>query len=255
MLRLDPSRFRTFAVDLDGVVTNTAAAHASAWKRLFDELLARHAVSRPWQPFDLDRDYRDYVDGKPRRDGLRDFLRSRGMAVIEGSPDARPEAETVHGLSARKNQYLRESLARDGVAAYPDAVSLLHDARRQGIQLAVVGASENCAAVLAAARLADLFDVRVDGVELARLRLRGKPAPDAFLEAVRRLGVAPDRAVVFEDAVAGVQAGRAAAFGLVIGVDRAGHGEALRAGGADVVVTTLDEIEPRRDDARMEQER
>lgn len=252
---LDPSRFPAFAFDLDGVVTNTAAVHATAWKRLFDELLARHAGDHPWRPFDLDREYRTCVDGKPRRDGLRDFLRTRSIAVPEGAPDDGPEVETVHGLAARKNQYLLERLARDGVTVYPDAIALLHEAKSLGVRLAVVSASENCASVLAAARLTALFDVRIDGVELARLHLRGKPAPDAFLEAARRLGVEPSRAVVFEDALAGVQAGRAGGFGLVIGVDRGGHGEVLRAGGADVVVTTLDAIEVRRGVPRVEQTR
>jgi len=251
MLKLDLSRFPAFVFDLDGVVTNTAAVHARAWKRLFDELLARRAGGRPWRPFDLDLEYRAYVDGKPRRDGLRGFLGARGIAIPEGTPDDTADTETINGLAARKNQYVLESLARHGVAVYPDARDLLHEARALGVRLAVVSASENCAAVLAAARMTDRFDVRIDGIELARLHLRGKPAPDSFLEAARRLGVEPRRAVVFEDALAGVQAGRAGGFGLVIGVDRGGQGNALRDGGADVVVTSL-AIDLSRTDTRTE---
>ena len=252
MLRIEISRFSVFVVDLDGVVTKTAVVHAAAWKRLLDELLARTASGQRWQPFDLDRDYREYVDGKPRRDGLRDFLAARGISVPEGTPADSADVDTIHGLAKHKNRYVLESLSRGGVGVYADALGLLQNARAMAVRLAVVTASENCSAVLAAAHLGGLFDVQIDGHDLARLGLRGKPAPDSFLEAARRLGSEPRCAVVLEDAIAGVQAGRAGGFGLVIGVDRVGHGDALRDAGADVVVTSLAEIELVRGDSGAE---
>lgn len=245
-MRLDPRQFPAFAVDLDGVVTQTAGIHAAAWKRLFDDLQL---------PFDIDTDYRTYVDGKLRRDGLRSFLAARGVSRPEGAADDTPEIETIHGLAARKNRYVLDMLARERVPVHPDAIRLLHSARSRGVRLAVVTASENCAAVLASARLSELFDARVDGVEVARLGLRGKPAPDSFVEAARRLGTSPEHTAVFEDAVAGVQAAKTGGFGLVVGVDRAGQTEALRRARADVVVTSLDEIELRDEDANPEARR
>jgi alpha,alpha-trehalase len=228
--------------DLDGVVTQTAAVHAAAWKRLFDEFLARRAKGTFWQPFDVDADYRTYVDGKPRRDGVRSFLQARGLSLSEGTSSDDPKVETIHGLAERKNAYVLAHLARDGVQTYEAATALIRDARGRGFRTAVVSASENCAAVLRAAGLETLFDVRVDGTDLDRLGLRGKPAPDTFLEAARRLGVSAARAVVFEDAMAGVQAGHAGGFALVVGVDRVGQADALRRHGADVVVTRLSDI-------------
>ena len=240
---IDRHRIDALLFDLDGVVTRTAVVHAAAWKRLFDEFLRRRASRRPWQPFDIERDYRTYVDGKPRRDGVRSFLQSRGLVLPEGTRDDGPEADTIRGLSERKNGYVLAHLAERGVEPYEAAVTVIREARARGFKTAVVSASENCAAVLAAADLAELFDVRVDGTDITRLGLRGKPAPDTFLEAARRLGVQPARAVVLEDAIAGVQAGRAGGFALVVGVDRVGHAEALRRNGADVVVTRLSELE------------
>lgn len=233
-MRIDPLRFPAFAFDLDGVVTQTAGIHAAAWKRLFDDLQL---------PFDVERDYRAYVDGKPRRDGLRSFLAARDVSLPEGTARDTPEIATIHGLAARKNRYVLDALARDRVPVHPDAVRLLHSARSRGVRLAIVTASENCAAVLASARLTELFDARIDGVEVARLGLRGKPAPDSFVEAAQRLGTSPDQTVVFEDSIAGVQAASRGGFGLVVGVDRTGQGDALRRAGASVVVTSLDEIE------------
>jgi alpha,alpha-trehalase len=252
VLVIDLTRFDAFAFDLDGVVTKTAAVHAAAWKRSFDELLERLARGETWEPFDLEHEYRTYVDGKPRRDGIRSFLASRGISLPEGNPGDRSEANTLHGLAVRKNRYFLDHLAAEGVHVYPDAALLISRARAHGVKTAVVSASENCGAVLAAARLTDLFDVRVDGLDIARLGLRGKPAPDTFLEAARRLGTEPRRCVVFEDAIAGVRAGRAGDFGLVIGVDRVGHAEVLRRSGADVVVTALDELELTRGGADLE---
>jgi beta-phosphoglucomutase family hydrolase len=240
---IDRHRIDALLFDLDGVLTRTAVVHAAAWKRLFDEFLRRQASGQPWRPFDIESDYRRYVDGKPRRDGVRSFLQSRGLILPEGMREDGPEAETIHGLAERKNGYVLAHLAGKGVQPYEGAVTVIREARARGFKTAVVSASENCAAVLAAADLAELFDVRVDGTDIARLGLRGKPAPDTFLEAARRLGVEPARAVVFEDAIAGVQAGRAGGFALVVGVDRVSHAEALRRNGADVVVTRLSELE------------
>jgi beta-phosphoglucomutase family hydrolase len=239
---LELTKFDAFAFDLDGVVTKTAVVHAAAWRRTFDELLARLADGAPWTPFDVAHDYLTYVDGKPRRDGIRSFLASRGISLPEGTPADDPDASTVHGLAARKNRYFLAHLAANGVDVHPDATRLIHRVRAYGVATAVVTASENCDAILAAARLTELFAVRVDGKDRLRLGLRGKPAPDTFLEAARRLGVAPGRCVVLEDAIAGVGAGRAGRFGLVIGVDRVGQREALRRGGADLVVASLDEL-------------
>jgi beta-phosphoglucomutase family hydrolase len=246
MLALDLARFEALLFDLDGVVTRTAAVHARAWQRTFDELLAELAGGGPWQPFDVEHEYRAHVDGKPRRDGIRSFLGARGIALPEGDPGDGPGARTVHGLAARKNRQLLERLAEDGVEIYPDAARLLARARAGGCKTAVVSASENCEAVVDAADLTSQFQVRVDGVDIARRGLRGKPAPDTFLEAAARLAVSPGRAVVLEDAIAGVAAGRAGGFGLVIGVaraDRAEQAAALRGAGADAVVASLDEIE------------
>lgn len=237
-VRIDPATYRAFALDLDGVITNTAAVHAAAWKQLFDELLERRAAGNPWQPFDSDREYRAYVDGKPRRDGLRDFLAARGISIPEAGP-----GDTIRALAERKNAYVLERIERDGVQVYGDAVTLLRKARSLGVRTAVVTASENSGPVLAAAGITELLDVRVDGREIARLGLRGKPAADSFVEAARRLGTPVVRTAAFEDAIAGVQAARDGGFGLVIGVDRDDHATALRENGADQVVSSLDEIE------------
>jgi HAD superfamily hydrolase (TIGR01509 family) len=237
-VRIDPATYRAFALDLDGVITNTAAVHAAAWKQLFDELLERRAAGNPWQPFDSDREYRAYVDGKPRRDGLRDFLAARGISIPEAGP-----GDTIRALAERKNDYVLERIERDGVQVYGDAVTLLRKARSLGVRTAVVTASENSGPVLAAAGITELLDVRVDGREIARLGLRGKPAADSFVEAARRLGTPVVRTAAFEDAIAGVQAARDGGFGLVIGVDRDEHATALRENGADQVVSSLDEIE------------
>jgi trehalose 6-phosphate phosphatase len=225
--------FDAVLFDLDGVVTRTAEVHAAAWKRLFDPYLAR--------PF-TEEDYRRYVDGRPRLEGIRCFLESRGLTLPEGTPEDGAGAETVHGLGRRKNAYFLEVLGREGVEVDRAAVGLLERLRAAGLRTAVVTASRNGAAVLRAGGLEHLFDARVDGVEAGRLGLPGKPAPDTFLEAARRLGVAPERAVVLEDARAGVEAGRRGGFGLVIGVRRSGPEGALVRAGADVEVTDLSTV-------------
>jgi trehalose 6-phosphate phosphatase len=231
--------------DLDGVVTRTAALHAVAWKRLFDEYLAAREArgESPVPPFDPREDYRAHVDGRPREDGVRGFLAARGIDLPEGSREDGPERETVHGLARRKNGYFRELLLTRGVETFPSTLALADAARRAGLRVAVVTSSCNGAAVLSAAGLADAFDLLMDGNDLARLGLPGKPAPDLFLEAAARLGVSPRRAAVFEDARAGVAAARAGGFALVVGVDRTGQAGALRAAGAHVVVSDIGRLD------------
>jgi len=227
--------------DLDGVITRTARVHAAAWKAMFDEYLRRRNGGG-WEPFDGDADYRRFVDGKPRFDGVRSFLESRGIELPWGSPGDPPEAETVCGLGNRKNAFFLQRLERDGAEVFNSSIDLVRALRRAGLKAAVVSSSRNCAAILRSAGASGLFDARVDGVDLDRRGLKGKPAPDMFLAAARDLGVSPGRAVVVEDALAGVEAGRAGGFGLVIGVDRADQAEALRSHGADVVVKDLAEL-------------
>ena len=238
---IDLTKFDACLFDLDGVITRTATLHAAAWKRLFDEYLAAH-VGEEFVPFDVETDYRRYVDGKPRSAGVRSFLAARGIALPAGAPADGADRDTVHGLGKRKNRYFLALLDREGVRIYASAVKFLREVRARGVRTAVVSSSRNCAAILRVARLTALFDVRVDGVELARLGLPGKPAPDMFLEAARRLGVAPVRGVVFEDATAGVEAARRGGFGLVVGVGVAEHAAGLLASGADVVVADLGQL-------------
>jgi beta-phosphoglucomutase family hydrolase len=225
--------------DLDGVLTKTATVHAAAWKRMFDAFLAGRAGQAP---FDLHADYARYVDGKPRLDGVRAFLDARGIELPDGSPDDPPDAETVHGLGRRKNDLVNEVLGEDGVEAYDGSVGYVREARRAGLRRAVVSSSANTHAVLRAAGISDLFEAVVDGVVAEREHLQGKPAPDTFLAGAQALGVAPEAAAVFEDALAGVEAGRAGGFGVVVGVDRGGAADELRAHGADVVVGDLSEL-------------
>jgi beta-phosphoglucomutase family hydrolase len=224
--------------DLDGVLTKTAEVHARAWKDTFDRFLAK----RDERPFDLVRDYDEYVDGKPRLDGVRDFLASRGIELPQGSPDDRPDADTVNGLANAKNELVLRLIRENGVEAYEGSVHYLRAAREAGLRRAVVSSSHNCHDVLVAAGIEELLEIRVDGVVAEERHLRGKPAPDTFLEAARVLGVAPANAAVFEDALAGVQAGHDGGFGHVVGVDRAGQRDALLAHGASAVVDDLAEL-------------
>lgn len=230
--------------DLDGVLTRTAELHAAAWKQTFDAFLGNRAAGdrRAPDPFDALADYNTFVDGRPRADGVRSFLASRGIVLPEGSPDDPASADTVHGLGQRKNQVMEEMMAQRGVTAYGGSVAFLEAVRESGLGRAVVTSSENAHAVLRAAGLQGAFDVVVDGALARELGLAGKPAPDVFLEAARRLGVAPGQGAVFEDALAGVAAGRAGGFGLVVGVDRTGQAGELRAAGADTVVADLAEL-------------
>jgi beta-phosphoglucomutase family hydrolase len=234
-----PDPIRACLFDMDGVLTRTATVHMAAWKRTFDEFLrTTHPGDRQ---FDQD-DYNRYVDGKARADGVRDFLASRGITLPEGSPEDPPSAATVQGLGSRKNQLVLVELAEHGVEVYPGSIRYLEAVKRAGLATAVVTASANGHQVVEAGGFGHLIDVRIDGVVAAREGLRGKPAPDGFLAGARALGVQPAQAAVFEDALAGVEAGRAGHFGYVVGVDRVGHAEDLLAHGADVVVTDLAQL-------------
>ncbi|WP_281256832.1 HAD family hydrolase [Blastococcus aggregatus] len=230
---------RACLFDMDGVLTQTATVHEAAWKRVFDDFLQ---ATQPWQRLFSREDYHRYVDGKPRADGVRDFLASRGIRLPEGGPEDPPSATTVQGLARRKDELFLRQLQDHGVAAYPDAASYLEAVRDAGLLVAVVTASVHGAEVLASSGLSRLIDVRVDGIIAARDGLRGKPSPDTFLAAARALGVAPTHGAVFEDALAGVLAGRAGGFGYVVGVDRVGQAAELRAQGADVVIANLEQL-------------
>jgi beta-phosphoglucomutase family hydrolase len=230
--------------DLDGVLTKSASVHASAWKKLFDGFLEPRATQagEPFVPFDIDTDYPRHVDGKPRYDGVAAFLESRGIELPMGSPDDGPDVQSVRALGNLKDRYFLKDLEQHGIEPYKAAIALVLQLRAEEIKTAVVSSSNNCAAVLETAGIAQLFDARVDGKDVTRLEFKGKPAPDAFLEAARRVGVKPSRAVVVEDAIVGVEAGRAGRFGCVIGVDRRGQTQALHQAGADIVVTDLAQV-------------
>jgi beta-phosphoglucomutase family hydrolase len=230
--------------DLDGVLTQTALVHNAAWKQTFDAFLETWSTQQgqPFVPFDSGADYHEYVDGRPRADGVRTFLASRGITLPEGSPDDGPDAETVNGVGNRKNELVLQKIKEGAVQVYPGSVDYLHAVRDAGLRRAVVSASANCADVLQAAGIADFVEVRVDGITARTEQLPGKPAPDTFLYAAKLLGVEPEQCAVFEDALAGVAAGKAGEFGIVIGVDRVGQADALRAHGADVVVQDLAEL-------------
>lgn len=238
-------RFDAVILDMDGVITQTATLHARAWKEMFDEFLAERGriEGRAYEPFDADADYIEYVDGKPRFDGVRSFLESRGIDLPEGSPDDAPSRETIGGLGNRKNGLFRQLIDEAGVEVFEDAREQIERWREEGYQVAVISSSRNCPEILEAAGVLDLFDAKVDGNDLARLGLPGKPAPDMFLRAAEELGVAPDRAAIVEDAWSGVQAGRAGNFGLVVGVARHENFDELKQQGADVVVDDLRKID------------
>jgi len=238
-----PAGTRALLFDLDGVLTKTAKVHAKAWKEMFDDYLRARASRQgeDFVAFDGD-DYNEYVDGKPRYDGVRSFLASRGIELPEGDPDDAPDKETVHGLGNRKNELVLALIERDGVEPYEGSVRFVEAAVEAGLRRAVVSSSANCQAVLRAAGIEGLFEARIDAEVADREHLRGKPAPDTFLAGAAALEVTPGEAVVFEDAVAGVEAGRAGGFGYVVGVDRVDHAEALREHGASVVVADLAEL-------------
>jgi beta-phosphoglucomutase family hydrolase len=236
-----PDETRACLFDMDGVLTDTAAVHAAAWKAMFDEFL-RKRDGDSFRPFDPVEDYDAYVDGKPREDGTRSFLESRGIELPEGDKDDKPGAPTIHGLSNRKNEQVLKKLDDDGVKVFDGSIRYVRAVRDAGLRTAVVSSSANTAQVLESAGIADLFDARVDGVVAEQRHLPGKPHPDMFLAGAEAVGVPHAQAVVFEDALAGVAAGRAGHFALVVGVDRVGQADALHEHGADIVVKDLAEL-------------
>jgi beta-phosphoglucomutase family hydrolase len=237
---LDVARFDAVVFDMDGVITDTASVHAAAWKQMFDAVLQEQARSDggAFEPFGPE-DYLRYVDGRPRDDGVEAFLRSRNISLPRGSADDGPDVESVWGLANRKNADFLRRVDEGGARTFPTSVALVRELQARGVGTAIISASRNCKRILDAAGIGDLFPVRVDGLELERLGLPGKPDPAMFFEAARRLDAAPERSAVVEDAIAGVEAGRRGSFALVIGVDRGGNAAALRDHGADVVVDDL----------------
>jgi beta-phosphoglucomutase family hydrolase len=241
-----PDHVQACLFDLDGVLTDTASVHNKAWKEMFDAYLRERSerTGEPFVPFDPDEDYAQYVDGRPRADGVRTFLKSRGIELPEGSHDDPPDAETVNGLGNRKNEALLRAIKRDGVTVYEGSRRYLEAAADAGLRRIVVSSSANTAQVLGVTGLDALVEGRIDGVAIEREHLKGKPAPDTFIAGARCAEVEPKNAAVFEDAIAGVEAGRSGSFGFVVGVNRLDeeHGRELRAKGADVVVTDLAEL-------------
>ena len=239
-----PDGVKACLFDLDGVLTKTAKIHAAAWKQMFDDFLRARAEQRgdPFVPFDEVKDYERYVDGKPRYDGVASFLAARGIELDEGTPQDPPGAETIHGLGNRKNEIVLGMIERDGVETYEGSVEYVRAAREAHMAAAVVSSSSNAHQVLAAAGIEKLFDAVIDGRLADREHLHGKPAPDTYLAGARAVGSRPAEAAVFEDAIAGVEAGRAGNFGCVVGVDRLGQADALKAHGADVVVADLGDL-------------
>jgi len=236
-----PETIQACLFDLDGVVTRTAVVHAAAWKETFDAFL-REREGDGFRPFDATTDYDEYVDGRPRADGVRTFLASRGIELPEGHPDDPPDAPTVNGIGNRKNALVLEKIRTEGVQAYDGTLRYIDAVRAHGLRTAIVSSSANTRDVLRSIKAEHLFDVRIDGVVAAERGLPGKPHPDTFLAAARDLGVEPSRAAVFEDALAGMDAGRSGHFGYVVGVDRVGQTDALYAHGADRVVKDLAEL-------------
>lgn len=235
-------------LDMDGVITRTATLHARAWQLVFDEYLARRGpcAGECAAPFDIEADYLEYVDGKLRYDGVRSFLNARGIELPDGTPDDPPTAETYCGLGNRKNELFQELLSAEGVAAYEDTLECLAEWQRQGLRLAAISSSRNCRDILQAAGVREFFEVIVDGKDLERLALPGKPAPDIFLRAAADLGAEPGRAVVIEDALSGIRAARAGGFGLVVGLARHGNAEQMKRQGAHVVVDDLRKLSIRK---------
>ena len=239
-----PDAVHACLFDLDGVLTDTASVHTKAWKDMFDDFLRQRAEreGEEFVPFDPDEDYLKYVDGKPREDGVRSFLESRGIELPEGDADDSPDADTVHGLGTRKNDAFQKTLHEDGVKVFDGSRRYLDAVKEAGLAVAVVSSSANTQEILKVAGIEHFVQQRVDGVTLREENLQGKPAPDSFLRAAELLDVEPSAAAVFEDAISGVEAGHAGHFGFVVGVDRHGEGDELRRSGADVVVTDLAEL-------------
>ena len=242
MPTVTPDKFDAVLFDLDGVITGTAKIHAAAWKQAFDEFLEKRAGNKPFKPFDKQLDYEDYVDGKSRYDGAQSFLESRHIDLPGGNVGDPPEKETVWGIANRKNKLFEIALKKETVDVFDGTVEWIHRLRQAGLKIAVVSSSSHCEAILHNAGISNLFDARIDGDIADEMKLKGKPAPDTYLKAAEMLGVEPNRAVVVEDARAGVEAGRDGDFGLVIGVDRKHDADALREHGADIVVSDLQEM-------------
>ncbi len=242
--RVTTDDFDAVLFDLDGVLTSTARVHSVCWKKMFDEFLELRATDTggAFVPFDIDSDYKRYVDGKPRYDGVRSFLESRGIELPFGDPADPPGVTSLCGLGNRKDRLFNEVLTADGVETYDGTIRWARDLRGRGFKTAVVSSSKNCRTIMEAAGIEGLFDVRMDGEIAQRLKIPGKPAPDTYLKAAEELGVRPERAVVVEDALSGVEAGRRGGFGLVIGVDRHDDADALRENGADIVVADVAEM-------------
>lgn len=239
--KITRERFDGVLLDLDGVITDTASVHSRCWKVLFDEFLLQRsrATGEPFVPFDIEDDYKKAVDGKLRYDGVLAFLAMRGIELPYGDPDEPGHFKTVCGLGNRKDELVRDTLTSEGARVFPDTLDFVYRVRDMGLKTAVVSSSNNCRLVLRVSGIEHLFEVRVDGVVATELNLAGKPSPDGFLEAARKIGVAPDRAAVLEDAIVGVQAGRGGGFALVVGVDRGTQREALLQNGADFVTSDL----------------
>jgi beta-phosphoglucomutase family hydrolase len=241
-----PDTVRACLFDLDGVLTDTASVHRTAWKAMFDSYLQDRAerTGEPFVAFDIDADYLNYVDGKKREDGVRSFLTARDIELPEGNPEDDPSAETVYGLGNRKNDLFHKTLREDGVKVFEGSRRYLEAVAAADLAVAVVSSSANTREVLEITGLEKFVQQRVDGATMREEHIAGKPAPDSFLRAAELLGVEPAEATVFEDALAGVEAGRSGHFGCVVGVDRVGQAEALRRNGADVVVSDLAELLP-----------
>lgn len=235
---LSEKNIKALILDMDGVITQTAKVHAAAWKRMFDDYLLQRGKQegKVYEPLHIATDYRQYIDGMPRYDGVSNFLASRDIVLPEGTAADAPGAETVAGLGNLKNDYFQELVQQGGVEAYPDTVAFLQKRIAEGFRTGVISASRNCQVILAAANVEGLFEVRVDGVVAAEMGLRGKPAPDVFLEAAKQLGVSPQQSAIFEDAIAGVAAGKAAGFALVVGINRTNQAKELTENGADLVL-------------------
>jgi len=242
--KITRTKYDAVLFDLDGVLTDTAKLHAASWKKMFDAFLKEHAKEQevPFPPFDIEKDYKPYVDGKLRYEGVRSFLESRGIQLPFGDPDDPPGYKSITALGNLKDRMVKEALGTGVIDVYTGSIVFLRHCRKQGFKTAVVSASKNCRAVLREVGIEDLFDVRIDGEVADRMNLPGKPAPDTFLEAARELRASPERAVVIEDALSGVQAGRNGGFGLVVGIENHGNRQILEAHGADIVVGDLREL-------------
>jgi alpha,alpha-trehalase len=243
---ITPKLFDAILFDLDGVITSTAKVHASCWKIMFNEFLRAYGkkVGKKFKAFEVDPDYKEYVDGKPRYEGVRSFLKSRVIQLKEGDPQSPPNEESVHGLGNRKNELIHDVIKKEGVEILPGSVEWIKLVQSIGFKTAVVTSSRNCDLILGAAGLTDLFKTKLDGNSAADLHLKGKPTPDTYLHAAKMLQAPANRAIVVEDAISGVQAGRAGQFGLVIGIDHHKDPQTLINNGADIVVESLGELTP-----------